>query len=80
MKQQLQRGADRYREKYELSTLRIDDMRQAISYLAALKRMYVLLGEANDADELGKKIDVWTAKMETDLRRADKSAKATSRE
>ena len=80
VKDLLQRAADRYREKYELSTLRIDDMRQAIAYLAALKRIYALLGEAEDADEVGRKADVWSAKMEADLRRSDKAGTGGTRD
>ncbi len=59
-------SADRYREKYELSTLRIDDFKHAIAFLSALRRIHILLGEADKAEEIKKKMDVWKAKMETD--------------
>jgi hypothetical protein len=41
----LQQSADRYREKYELSTQRLDDIKQATLFLSALRRLHVLLGE-----------------------------------
>ena len=69
-KELLQRAADRYREKYELSTLRIDDFKLAIAYLAALRRIHMMLGETQQSDVIKKKIDVWKSKMETDERKA----------
>lgn len=70
VKQLLQRSADRYREKYELSTLRIDDFKQAIGYLNALKRIHTVLGEPQNADVIKRKVDVWRTKMDTDERKA----------
>ena len=74
----LERSADRYREKYELSTLRVDDFRFGINFLLALKRIHMALGEGDKADAVKKKIDVWTARMETDERaRAKKRAEGS---
>ncbi len=74
-KELLQSAADRYREKYELSTHRLDDMKLAISYLAALKRLYALLGEDEGSDVVAKKIDVWKTKMEADERKTKEQAR-----
>ena len=65
----LSRSADRYREKYELSTLRLDDFKKAIDFLAALRRIQILLGEVEKAELLKKKMEVWKSKMETDEKR-----------
>lgn len=62
----LGQAADRYREKYELSTLRIDDFKRAIAFLSALRRIYILLGEAEKSDEIKRKMEVWKSKMESD--------------
>ena len=70
-KRLLQQAADRYRQKYELSTLRADDFKLAISYLSALRRLHIVLGESNDSDELRKKIEIWKTKMETDSRKRE---------
>lgn len=67
----LKRSADRYREKYELSTTRIDDFKQAIAFLAALKRVHTVLGETDQADQVKKQADVWKAKMEADEKRLE---------
>ena len=67
----LRKSADRYREKYELSTTRIDDFKLAIGYLAALRRIHAMLGESGDAESVKKKAEVWRQKMESDEKRAD---------
>lgn len=65
----LQKAADRYREKYELSTLRIDDFKLAINYLGAIRRLQILLGEGENAEITRKKIEVWSQKMDDDDKR-----------
>jgi hypothetical protein len=59
-------SATRYREKYELSTFRIDDFKLAINYLSALRRLHIYLGENNDAETVKKNIEIWKIKMEKD--------------
>ncbi|GHV17286.1 hypothetical protein FACS189493_4620 [Spirochaetia bacterium] len=62
-------AADRYRQKYELSTNRPDDFEQGIRFLGALRRIHINIGEQNEAEELKKRIDAWTAKLKTDSKR-----------
>jgi len=69
VKDYLQRAADGYREKYELSTMRSDDMQTGINYLAALRRVHIMLGESEDADVAKRKIGIWRSKMETDIKK-----------
>lgn len=66
VKRLLQQAADRYREKYELSTGRIDDFRLGINYLLALRRIHLILNERDAAEDAKKKADVWKDKMEKD--------------
>jgi hypothetical protein len=70
-KRLLQQAADRYREKYELLTLRLDDIKQAIRFLAALRRLHLLLGEAEESEIVKKKIEIWKAKMEMDQKKIE---------
>ena len=56
---QLNDSATAYRDKYELSTRRIDDMRNAIKYLLALRKLYIAIGDSNQAEEVKKKAVVW---------------------
>jgi hypothetical protein len=76
-KQLLEQSANRYREKYELSTLRIDDFKLAISYLAALRRLHVVMGEVEEGEVIRKKMDVWKAKMESDSKRVDQAKRGS---
>ena len=71
----LQQAADRYREKYELSTLRVDDIKAGINFLLALRRLHVVLGEGDQAEVVKKKADIWHTKMENDLRKAEENAR-----
>jgi len=54
IKRLLSQAADRYREKYELSTNRIDDFKLAINFLGALRRIHVLLSERDEAETVKK--------------------------
>ncbi|MDR2478243.1 MAG: hypothetical protein LBD48_02900, partial [Treponema sp.] len=60
-------------EKYELSTSRIDDFKMGVAFLSSLRRIHALLGEQNDAVTIKKKLDIWTVKLETDMRRQEES-------
>ncbi|MDR2245440.1 MAG: hypothetical protein LBE17_02005 [Treponema sp.] len=64
----LSQAADRYREKYELSTSQIDDFRQGINFLGALRRLLMVMGDHEEAEAVRKKIDVWNSKLEADIR------------
>ncbi|MFP4153529.1 MAG: hypothetical protein ACLFSV_11845 [Alkalispirochaeta sp.] len=75
----LGQSADRYREKYELSTLRIDDFKRAIAFLAALKRIYTILGEVEKAEDIKRKMDVWKSKMDSDEKIQAKKKKTLQR-
>ncbi len=66
-----QRCADRYREQYELYTHKSQDFKQAIVYLAALRRIHVALGDRDEAETTKKKMDVWNSKLEADSKRQD---------
>jgi hypothetical protein len=67
----LQQAADRYREKYELSTMRIDDIKAGINFLSAVRRLHAVLGESEQADVVKKKAEIWRTKMENDLKKAE---------
>ncbi|HZK20374.1 MAG TPA: hypothetical protein VFC68_06585 [Treponemataceae bacterium] len=65
----LDEAASGYRDKYELSTRRLDDMRLGIQYLLALRRIQILLGKSEEAENLKKKALVWKSKMESDQKK-----------
>ena len=73
VKKLLQASADGYREKYELSTLRIDDFKLAIGYLGSLRRLNALVGEPEEANDLKRKMDIWKSKMDQDIKKKESS-------
>jgi len=75
VKKILQQSADRYREKYELSTMRLDDIKKAILFLAAMKRLHTLLGEVEEAEIVKKKMEIWKTKMEDDQKKQEMAQK-----
>lgn len=66
VKKLLEQSATEFRDKYELSSRRIDDMRMGINFLMALRRVAMVLGDKDDAEEIKKKATVWKDKMEAD--------------
>ena len=66
VKKLLDQSATQYRDRYELSTHRVDDMRLAINYLGASRRVSILIGNSDEAEEIKKKGAVWKGKMESD--------------
>ena len=74
-KERLQKAAERAREKYELSTHEIEDMKKAIGYLQSLRRIYSVFGEQVQAEEAKKMAKAWSNKIEADIKAKDKRAK-----
>lgn len=62
----LNKSADEYRAKYEGPSRRIDDMRQAINFLIAARRVAMVLNDSENSEEIRKKALVWKQKMEAD--------------
>lgn len=67
-KRMMQEAADNYREKYEIAGQNMTDINTAIHYLSALRQIHVYLGESASAEDVKKRIEVWTAKMKDDSR------------
>ena len=74
IKKLLLQTADRYREKYELSTGNIDDFRMGINFLSALRRLYFILGDQVESINIKKKFDTWNQKLTSDMIKAEKEA------
>jgi len=79
VKELLTRAASRYRDKYELSTQQMLDFKTGISFLSALKRIHTLLGEPEEADAVKKKLTIWSAKLETDIKKQEEAKKKSSK-
>ena len=66
IKKLLEKSAAAYRDRYELSTRRIDDIRMGINFLLAQRRLAIAIGNSDEAEELKKKALVWKEKMDAD--------------
>jgi len=75
VKELLSRAASRYRDKYELSTQQMLDFKTGILFLSALKRIHIVLSEAEEAEEIKKKLTIWSAKLETDIKKQEEIKK-----
>ncbi len=75
-KERMLNAAERAREKYELSTHEIEDMRKATGYLHSLRRIFAVFGESDQAEEMKKKAKAWTKKIEADLKAKDRKMRA----
>ncbi|MGN0728623.1 hypothetical protein [Treponema sp.] len=57
-----------YRDRYELASRRLDDMRMAINLLIANRRIAIALGDNTESENIRKKALVWKTKMEADVK------------
>jgi hypothetical protein len=63
IKKLLFQAADRYRDRYELSTRNNEDLRMGVLLLSALRRLQIILGNRSEVELTKKRIDVWEAKL-----------------
>jgi len=75
IKKLLAQAADRYREKYELSTSQTLDFKTGINFLAALRRIHIVLAENEESQEIKKKLAIWTQKLEADMKKQEEAKK-----
>lgn len=73
VKSLLEKSANAYRDKYELSSRRVDDMKNSINLLLALRRLDGAIDCKDEAEEIKKKAIAWKEKMEAD-QKAGKSS------
>ena len=66
LRKQFSQIAVQYRDKYELSSRRLDDMRSAIRFVLAERRICILIGEKDDAEKLKSNAQVWKDKLDAD--------------
>lgn len=63
---QIDKAAREYRDRYELSTHRLEDMRFAINYTLAKRKIAIVTDDQAESDELKKRATTWLAKLEHD--------------
>jgi hypothetical protein len=70
VKKLLMQAADRYHDRYDLSTHRVNDFEMGICFLHAFHRILVILGDREEASAVKRKLDIWEAKLNNDIQRA----------
>lgn len=78
VKENLRKGADRYREKYEMTTHEPTEMKKAVLFLAALQRIHLLFNEPTESEAVKKNIQIWQEKIDSDLKKAEEDRKKNS--
>ena len=73
IKKLLPHAAERYHEKYESCGNHIDDLKTAIHFLNALRRIHTHIGERENAEALKKKAESWMVKLEIDSEKQKKT-------
>jgi hypothetical protein len=69
VKKLLMQAADRYRDRYELSTNRVNDFEMGIHFLHALRRIHLIFRDQEEAWTVRRKLDIWETKLNKDLQR-----------
>lgn len=62
----IEKAAERYRNKYELTGKAIDDMKNALAFVSFQKRLAAVMGDNDLMNLCKKKIDTWTKKLNDD--------------
>jgi len=68
VKKLLALAAERFREKYELSSKSVEDFNKSLQFLGSLRRLCVLTGDRDEAETIKKKMDIWNSKLTADIR------------
>lgn len=79
-KKSMESAAQKYRTKYELSTMDVADMNKAIDLMNLLVRVYIILNEHQFAQESKKTIEKWKDKLELDLKKKDEEKKKSKQQ
>jgi hypothetical protein len=74
-KSALEEAAKQYRTKYELSAKSREDLKKSIQILEALRKIYLTLGESNEADKIKTTIDAGKFTLEAGDKKNEKDKK-----
>lgn len=74
-KEKLMWAAKRYREKYEISTREPGDIKKAIDYLNALRRIHILFNENDDAQNCKRTAELFDKQMNIDIKKKEAERK-----
>jgi hypothetical protein len=74
VKQMLADVSAKYRDRYNLSTQRVEDLQSAQSFLESLRYIHSALGEQTEADNVKKQCEILESKIENELKKKQEAA------
>jgi hypothetical protein len=74
VKQMLADVSTQYRDRYSLSTQRVEDLQSAQSFLESLRYIHAALGEHTEAENVKKQCDIIDTKIENELKKKQEAA------
>jgi hypothetical protein len=74
LKELLYNAADRYHERFEISSKQAYDLLTAINFLGALQKICIITSEKDEAEEVKRKYKNWEAGYEIELKKARTNA------
>jgi hypothetical protein len=75
VKRVINTAASKFRDKYALSTGQVADMKKAIEFLNLLVRIHIILNEQEMAQDVKKRIEVWSNQLEIDQKKKEEEDK-----
>lgn len=75
VREKLRKASERYRDKYTLGNREVDDIRRAIDFQEALRKISMLFGLDTEAETCKKTVEAWNAMLEKDLKKRDDEKK-----
>ncbi|MDR1230895.1 MAG: hypothetical protein LBK61_05790 [Spirochaetaceae bacterium] len=74
VKQMLSDVSAQYRDRYSLSTQRVEDLQSAQNFLESLRYIYAALGEHTEADNVKKQCEILDSKIKNELKKKQEAA------
>ena len=76
VKEQLEKASRRYREKYEQTTKETEDIKKSIAFIAAMRRILILMGQSEEANKYKRIMELATNLMEENIKKKEAEKRA----
>jgi len=75
VREQLDKASRRYREKYEQTTKETEDIKKSIAFIAAIRRIMILMGQGEEANKYKRIMELANNLMEENIRKKEAEKK-----
>ncbi|HOG64157.1 MAG TPA: hypothetical protein PLD82_01825 [Spirochaetota bacterium] len=79
VKEQLEKASRRYREKYEQTTKETEDIKKSIAFIAAMRRILILMGQSEEANKYKRIMELATNLMEENIKKKEAEKRAPAK-